>query len=212
MYPIVFEVKHIFKDDGFHSKLFDAAVANYFDLNNPIRFNNFCYALRELIREKLITTSPDDEVKKCVWYDKNQKNVTRVDRIRFLIMNGLSNDVVDAEMIKQVLVSSNKLKKHINTLSKYTHITQKSIQIDFYDGDKLFEDVLKQIKECFELIEKVRKQVLDQIIDEAQNDIEDALIVELPSEIEELSTHSTIDSVIDVSISIENIDCNSINR
>ena len=48
--------------EKFEKQLFHAALANLEDSKNPIRFNNFAYATRELVRQILSRLAPDDEV------------------------------------------------------------------------------------------------------------------------------------------------------
>jgi hypothetical protein len=144
MYPEVFKAKELFSDNEFHLNLFNATVANYFELNNPIRFNNFCYSIRELLREKLDMEAPDEEILKTYWYIDNERHKpTRADKIRYYIAKGLTDKTMpegSKEELAEVLEDHKEL---LNVLNKYTHITDKSYGIELFEGDKWFRRVLK---------------------------------------------------------------------
>lgn len=46
----------------FEQRLFEATINNLFDAYNPLRFNNFAYATRELVRHILTRIAPDKGV------------------------------------------------------------------------------------------------------------------------------------------------------
>ena len=205
MYPEVFSAKNIFKDNSFHLKLFDASVANYFELNNPIRFNNFCYSIRELLREKIESESPDDLIKKTTWYLKKETIPTKADKIRYYILKGLNDENIPDE-IKDILNDClDDYRKLNDILNKYTHINNKSFGIEFGDGDKWFRKSIKLLNTFIELIDKVKEEIQQSLKEEIQEDIEEKLFMAIPSEIDELSTHSSIDEVTDIEFDIENM-------
>lgn len=53
---------------GFERELYTAALNNLADSSNPLRLNNFAYAMRELTRHVLHRLAPDESVRKCRWY------------------------------------------------------------------------------------------------------------------------------------------------
>lgn len=206
MYQEVFEARKIFAKNEFHSKLFDATIANYFELNNPIRFNNFCYSIRELIREKLDSEASDDLIRECEWYKPQPDNkIPRKDKVRYYIAKGFSDSVIPSNVLIELYKAISKLLYQYKILNKYTHITESSFGIDLHDGDKLFRDILKAITNCFVLIEQVKSSIENEIIDKIQSDIDDKLRDEIPDEIDILSSHSSVEEVTDVDISIRHI-------
>src|SRR5690242_17209192 len=79
----------------FEKKLFQAALNNLKDKENEIRFNNFAYSVRELMRHILERRAPNDQVILCSWYQKPKNTlVTRKQRIMFLIHGGLSEKFI----------------------------------------------------------------------------------------------------------------------
>ena len=133
MYPEVFKAKNFFKTNDFQNKLYDCVIANYFDLNNPIRFNNFAYSIRELLREKFDYEAPDEQIKLCTWYsplleNNEEKNKpTRSDKVRYYLAAGLNDSQLQLLQVENDIKSiQNKYLKTVNTLSKYTHINEKN--------------------------------------------------------------------------------------
>ena len=207
MYPEVFKTKEIFKNNEFHSKLFDASVANYFELNNPIRFNNFCYSIRELIREKLDQESPDSEVIKSVWYIQNKDGKPyRSDKIRYYITKGISNENLPEGFLNNLKDVQSEFTKLMGIMNKYTHINSDSFGIELFDGDKWFRNVLKILVSFVNLLNELEKKIQDQLLDKIYEDIQQKLFDELPNEIDVLSTHSSIDEIDNVNIEIESMD------
>lgn len=209
MYPEVFKTREIFADSDFFAKLFDACIANYFDLNNPIRFNNFAYSIRELLREKLDLEAPDSFVKDCLWFKESEK-ITRGDRIRYLMGKGLTDNVIHPPVLKKMYQAKKRLLNQYEILNKYTHINEKSFGIDNVEGDKKFRQLLDSLTTCFELIADVEESIKNDLIDSIRDDIESQLYDQLPSEIDSLSTHTGIESVDGVKIEIEKIDSQNI--
>ena len=60
--------------DGFEKELFHAALYNLDDVNNRLRFNNFAYAMRELVRHVLDRLAPDVEVLGCSWWEEMRRD------------------------------------------------------------------------------------------------------------------------------------------
>ena len=52
---------------GFERNLVRACFDNL-EATGPLRFNNFAYSLRELLRHVFHRLAPDMSVKKCCWY------------------------------------------------------------------------------------------------------------------------------------------------
>lgn len=204
MYQEVFSAQDLFRENDFHLRLFDASVANYFDLNNPIRFNNFSYSLRELLREKLSFESPDIEVRSCSWFDKKEK-VSNADRVRFYLAKGLTDDVIDVDLLKSIYQARKKLLDYHARLSKYTHITKESFGIDLGNGDKIFRETINAIIECFGLINEVRQSIEKKLTDDIAEELDSELMGEIPSELDALSTHTRVDCVEDVKFKITGI-------
>jgi hypothetical protein len=198
--------RDIFKNDMFLLKLFDSAIRNYRDAENPIRFNNFCYAIRELIREKLAIEAPDGRIIKCVWYDTTKEKPTRADRIRYYIVKGLIDDNIPDTIVDKLNDVLDNYKELIDILNKYTHISRGTLGINDEDGLKWFNNVIDLLIDFIKLIDNLRDNVKTKLIDVIKTDIEQELFENLPDEVDLLSTHSSIDEITDIEIEIEEMD------
>lgn len=69
----------------FEKDLFEASLKNLEDKSNKLRFNNFSYSIRELLRHILHNLAPDNEIISCSWY-KNETGtpgiISRGERVR----------------------------------------------------------------------------------------------------------------------------------
>lgn len=137
---------------GFEQDLFKAAVANVDDANNKLRLNNFAYAMRELIRTVLERLAPDDEVVNAPWFEPNDKDkpdkVTRTQRIKYAIQGWLSDEFVIETLGIEHSENDKRLRKSIDTLSKYTHVTPLTFGLPPVEVTKCVLDVLLQMQ-CF---------------------------------------------------------------
>ena len=137
---------------GFEQDLFKAAVANVDDANNKLRLNNFAYAMRELIRTVLERLAPDDEIVNAPWFEPNDKDkpdkVTRTQRIKYAIQGWLSDEFITETLGIDHSENDKQLRKSIDVLSKYTHVTPLTFGMSSVDVTKCVLNVLLQMQ-CF---------------------------------------------------------------
>ena len=137
---------------GFEQDLFKAAIANVDDENNKLRLNNFAYAMRELIRTVLERLAPDDEIVNAPWFEPNDKDkpdkVTRTQRIKYAIQGWLSDEFVIETLGIEHSENDKQLRKSIDVLSKYTHVTPLTFGMSSVDVTKCVLNVLLQMQ-CF---------------------------------------------------------------
>lgn len=137
---------------GFEQDLFKAAIANVDDENNKLRLNNFAYAMRELIRTVLERLAPDDEIVNAPWFEPNDKDkpdkVTRTQRIKYAIQGWLSDEFITETLGIDHSENDKQLRKSIDVLSKYTHVTPLTFVMSSVDVTKCVLNVLLQMQ-CF---------------------------------------------------------------
>nr|WHH17838.1 hypothetical protein QDX28_20875 [Escherichia coli] len=63
-------------ETDFEHELLHASLRNYCSHGNPLRFNNFAFAIRELINHVLKRLAPNDRVMASPWFTKNKNNAT----------------------------------------------------------------------------------------------------------------------------------------
>lgn len=56
----------------FQKELLKVSVHNL-EQNNKLRFNNFAYSIRELVRHFLKDLAPDNEIQSCLWFKNDTK-------------------------------------------------------------------------------------------------------------------------------------------
>ena len=84
--------------EGFERDLYIAAQRNLLDKSNPLRLNNYSYAMRELTRHVLHRLAPDELVVGCSWYKNEsdkEKGITRKQRAYYAVQGGLENSYVE---------------------------------------------------------------------------------------------------------------------
>ena len=137
---------------GFEQDLFKAAIANVDDENNKLRLNNFAYAMRELIRTVLERLAPDDEIVNAPWFEPNDKDkpdkVTRTQRIKYAIQGWLSDEFITETLGIDHSENDKQLRKSIDVLSKYIHVTPLTFGMSSVDVTKCVLNVLLQMQ-CF---------------------------------------------------------------
>ncbi len=193
----------------FEKKLFEAAINNLLDAYNPLRFNNFAYATRELVRHILFRLSPDAEVLACGWYRNETKNdggISRRQRIVFAIQGGLTDDYVQNTLQIDTASISKQIRGVVENLNKHTHIQQDTIDIDIDKQDKYVTETLESVGELFKVVEKSRQAVSESLIDHIDREIVNTAISETIIEIDEVATHHTIEEVLAEEVQIKSID------
>lgn len=196
--------------DGFEVELLDSAFINLLT-PNPLRLNNFAYALRELTRHMLHRLAPNEELEKCSWFkpDNTSSNgITRKQRIKFCIQGGLSDFYVEKKLqIDEIDIVATDLVQTISQLSNYTHINRATFNTDEAEVEKVaiecLETTLAFVNKIYELRELVAEKLFGDVSDKLMNRINSESVVELM----EISTHQFVEDIVPETIS--NISINS---
>lgn len=170
-----------FLDCGFEVNLYEAAYENLKDEQNKLRFNNYAYAMRELVRAFLARLSPDKNVLLCSWYkDEGQGlgKVTRRQRAHYAVQGGFSDDFVKKSLNLDVQKMHTALRLEIDALSKYTHIEPNTFNLSKSEVchrvsglEKALFDLCSMIKEFrFQIIESVCERIDNLLVNEALNE------------------------------------------
>lgn len=193
----------------FEKHLFQATIANLKYPENPLRFNNFSYSARELIRHVLNRLSPDSEILSCDWYknETERKNgISRRQRIKYAIQGGLPDDYIIDKLEFDQSDLQKSIKYSITNLNKHTHIEQATFNIP---EDKISDYVdltLSSIVEFLSAIRECRNQIIDSLEEEINSEIIDYTLSETILSIDELATHHYIDEIHTEFVNIKKID------
>jgi hypothetical protein len=190
-------IKSVLTTD-FEQRLCGAAHRNLVDLGNPLRLNNFAYALRELTRHVLHRLAPTDLVVKCSWY-RNETDkpcgVTRRQRATYAAQGGLTPEYVRDVLDLEIEETYSALVAAINNLNKLTHIEEEVFDIDpilvaasVRTTEEAFVALCSDIKNC-------RQQVLFALQKNIDEEIVKGVLSDTILAIDELATHHQVDEI-----------------
>lgn len=181
---------------GFERELFHAAIANVDDISNKLRLNNFAYSMRELIRVVLERLAPDAEVVNAPWFNPNDKDlpnkVTRSQRIKYAIQGWLSDDYVTDTLRIDHQDNDKELRKNIDELSKYTHVTESTFNIEPVKITELALGVLCNVQLFLMNVAEARYQVQRAAIDCIDEEMIEEFYYNVQNDIDILATHHEI--------------------
>ncbi|MGZ8165398.1 MAG: pPIWI-associating nuclease domain-containing protein [Methylobacter sp.] len=116
----------------FEKCIYTAALRNFCDMENPIRFNNFAFVIRELLTQVVDRLAPDRDVKLAKWYVKesDKYEVTRKQMLKFCAQGYFVNSTLPdgaQENINEFIKEYSNLYQKLN---QYTHISEKYKGLD----------------------------------------------------------------------------------
>ncbi|QHQ25787.1 hypothetical protein [Pectobacterium parvum] len=198
--------------DGFEKELLDSAFVNLLT-PNPLRLNNFAYALRELTRHVLHRLAPDDELQKCQWFSPDKTSptgITRRHRIKFAIQGGLSDFYVTKKLcIDEIDEVSSELIAIINRMSGYTHIEEATFKSSIEDTERTADECLSATLDFINKIDELRTEVADKLFNDINGVLIDRINSESVVELMEISTHQYIEEITAEKISVVKIGVSS---
>ena len=191
----------------FEKNLLEAAFHNLLDIHNPLRFNNFSYAIRELIDHVLRRLSPNECVINCIWYSEPNSNrkVIRSQRIKYAIQKGLSDEFVSKELNLDISKIQQDIRNIINKLNKYTHVAPDTFNIDPVNQLRDVSTLLKVFLELFETIERIETEIVESMIKHIEEEVIET-IFDNYSELETYVTHAYFGDYEIVDITLKEMD------
>lgn len=209
-------MKEVIKEQlagDFEKALFLAALGNLADGGNPLRFNNFAYAMRELVRHVMARLAPDDEVRACDWY-KNEidrsNGISRRQRVYYAVQGGLSDEYVTDELGIDVGEIHRRLRDSIDNLSKHTHIEENTFNLSGEEIERFVNETLAAVVDFFQTVTGCRTILVEALREHLDASIVNAAISETILSIDELATHHSIDAVYTEQVHIRQIDAHFI--
>lgn len=197
----------------FEKSLFFAAFRNLNDSSNPLRFNNFAYACRELVRHILARLAPDDKVRSCTWYrneTERENGISRKQRVYYAVQGGLADTYVKKCLGLDVEAIHRALRNATDRLSKYTHIEVDTFAITDCRVAGYVHDTLCSVCGLFDAIEGCRKMLIDALWEHIDLSVINTSLRDTICAIDELATHHFIDEVHTDNITIARIDSDNI--
>lgn len=198
--------------DRFLKKICKGAIRAGRDKTNPIRGNLVASALRELATHVLHSLAPDDEVRRCIWFEQatDTKTVTRSQRARYIVQAGLPNDFVQEQLKVDSDAMAKPLLAAMDKLHKATHVRAETV---VYKGSVVREmlyEVLTEIHALLEDAATARYSIKDAVSTSLHNAVFENLILDTIQELDELSTHTRVDGHIIEDIRVRRLDAGEI--
>src|SRR5581483_3789166 len=197
----------------FEKALFRAALENLEDKHNPLRFNNFAYACRELVRHILARLAPDEQVLRCSWYknetDRNN-GISRKQRVYYAVQGGLPDGYLKDKLRVTIDEMHFELRAAIDRLHKYTHIEESTYGVSDEVVDSNVEQTLQAVDGLFQAIDESRRALVDKLWQHVDSSVFTATLSETIQAIDELATHHSIDEVHTDKVTVVGIDSDCI--
>lgn len=184
-----------FPNDRFLEKLLAGVTRTGRDKKNPIRGNLVASVLREVIGHVLHSLAPDGQVRDCVWFEqaKDTDTVTRRQRAKYIVFAGLPGDFVEQRLRLNIDDFVDPLLDAIKALNKATHVRSETI---VYKGRKvrfMVQDVLGGVINLLEAASASREELKQALASVMHDAVFQNLISDTIPDLDELSTHTTID-------------------
>lgn len=99
-YNFIIEFRSHLETD-FEDKLFVSALRNFCSYTNPLRFNNFAFAMRELLRHVLNRKAPDAKVSECIWFSPkldDPEKASRGQKLKYCMQAGLQDHLLSQDV------------------------------------------------------------------------------------------------------------------
>jgi hypothetical protein len=190
----ILEFQEHLETDFEHALLY-ASLRNYCSHGNPLRFNNFAYAIRELINHVLKRLAPDDRVKASPWFTKNKNNatITRKQQAKYIAQKHISDDLLDEGVLESLDSAIGWFNKNYASLNDYTHISESSFDSnpkEFFERAKLLFQLCNTIFDDFDDLEHL---ITESIIEKVQDEVNEVTRNNIPDELDILSAQTIVD-------------------
>jgi hypothetical protein len=165
------------------------------DRENPLRGNFLASGLREAIGHVLHSLAPDEAVRACGWFAqaKDTTTVTRQQRASYIVKAGLPDDFVSDTIKIDVHEYTKPLIEVMDGLNKATHVRPDTILSKGTEIRLMARDVLFGIDQLLEAAADSRKAIYQAVADVMHEAVFEKLISETIQELDELSTHTTVE-------------------
>jgi Predicted pPIWI-associating nuclease len=145
----------------------------------------------------LYDLAPEKDVRACCWYEEEKNKdgavvITRAQRIKYAVHAGLPEDFVEETLAVDVRETINEFKELVEGLSKYTHVTQETFNVDPATADNLAQEALDIFILLFETIDQCMKEIRSEMEDHAREAVDDELFSTTVEALDEIATHHQV--------------------
>lgn len=182
----------------FQRQLLDAAALSINALDNPLRLNNFSTAFRELVRHVFDHLAPDEEIKKCEWYESeptSRTGVTRAHRVGFVIHGGIAPAYARSVLDIDIDSERKRVVTAIDELSKFTHVNPATFGVAAGEVDARVADACTALQNVLETADFARKTLVAAIEYAVEKEVVHTVLQETVASVDEIASHHFIDEV-----------------
>lgn len=197
---------------GFERALVSACFANL-EASGQLRFNNFAYALRELLRHVFHRLAPDESIKICSWFKLDPQatgGITRSHRAKYMIQGGLSDTFVQRKLAVDVDTVLADLSDAFKVLNSFTHIGPTTFDLPPKRVEALARQCLDAAEALVSNIGACRSNVLQSLAAAVDDHLLNEAISDTVGELDELATHYLVDEVCVVSSQVVELGAKSL--
>ena len=201
-----------FPNDRFLKKLVKGVMRVARDKKNPIRGNLVASGLREVTGHVLHSLAPDDAVRNCVWFvqAKDTKTVTRRQKAHYIVHAGLPEDFVKDALRLEMTDFTKPLLDAIEALNKSTHVRSETIVRKGSAVREVIHEVFRILLNLLRAAAEGREEITRTTASVMHNAVFENLISETIQELDELSTHTTVDGHYIDTVEVRSLDATRI--
>lgn len=191
----------------FEEQLLEGSFTSLSQVGNPLRYNNFACNIRELSRHVLKRMAPDEDIKKCFWYEQNEEDkITRKQRVEYAIAKGFDISYLEEKCGVDIYETTREIIKEIDRLNKYTHVNPESINLSEDEVWRKVEEISGALSQIFYDIEKAKESLVEKIEGILDASLEEEILALYINELDIKSTHHWGEYILLDDIKIEEMD------
>ncbi|MCZ0218919.1 hypothetical protein OZH70_11610 [Escherichia coli] len=182
-------------ETDFEKELFTACLRNYASHGNPLRFHNFAFSIRELIKHIIEKKSPNDKLLQASWYKREHEHyeISRRQRLKYCSQAKISDAYLGEELLEESNERIDEMLKLYFFLNKYTHITEKYMHPSPQEFFLKAKQILQIATEILNGIHICRDELIRTLEDKIRNAVIDTAVSSMPENLVTIANHAYVD-------------------
>lgn len=182
-------------ETDFEKELFTACLRNYASHGNPLRFHNFAFSIRELIKHIIEKKSPNDKLLQASWYKREHEHyeISRRQRLKYCSQAKISDAYLGEEFLEESNERIDEMLKLYFFLNKYTHITEKYMHPSPQEFFLKAKQILQIATEILNGIHICRDELIRTLEDKIRNAVIDTAVSSMPENLVTIVNHAYVD-------------------
>lgn len=182
-------------ETDFEKELFTACLRNYASHGNPLRFHNFAFSIRELIKHIIEKKSPNDKLLQASWYKREHEHyeISRRQRLKYCSQAKISDAYLEEEFLEESNERIDEMLKLYFFLNKYTHITEKYMHPSPQEFFLKAKQILQIATEILNGIHICRDELIRTLEDKIRNAVIDTAVSSMPENLVTIANHAYVD-------------------